>query len=334
MAFPEPRPTLAIVVLDGVLALDLAVAVQAFGPKPTAFLALRDELESPYDVFLCGEPDTELRTAGMAMRDIQPWHRLAEADTIVVPGLDEPDRRRASHAYDAVAEAGRRGARLVGLCTGVFVLAFAGVLAGRRVTTHWALADRFRALFPEVDLDDDELFIEDGQVLTSGGMLAAADLCLQVLRHDHGAPYANDVARLLVSPPFRVGGQTQYRVRTTTGRDGTLADVMAWVDERLHEPLTLPLLADRAGTSPRTLARRFQSETGMSAGEWIAERRIARARALLEHSDMSVTDIAFATGFESLTTFRRRFAQATATTPREYRQTFAPSANGRNGTAP
>jgi transcriptional regulator GlxA family with amidase domain len=325
MSPAQHRHTIAIAVLEGMLALDLAVALQAFGPRPTAFLALRDELDSPYDVILCGDPDTELRTIGMAARGLEPWDRLAEADTVVVPGLDEPDRRRNGGAGDAIAAAGARGARLVGLCTGAFVLGYAGVLDGRRVTTHWALADRFRQLFPKVHLHDDELFIEDGNVLSSGGMLAAADLCLHVLRLDHGSRYANDVARLLVSPPFRVGGQAQYRVSGLSDSNGTLAELTAWIDDHLDESLTLRRLAAQAGTSSRTLSRRFDAETGMSAGEWVTMRRVTRARALLEDTDMTVTDVAFAAGFGSLSAFRRQFAKATATTPRAYRHTFGTS---------
>ncbi|MBI5088341.1 MAG: helix-turn-helix domain-containing protein [Actinobacteria bacterium] len=322
MTTTRGRPSIAIAVLDGTVGLDLAVALQAFGPRPTAFLAMRDELESPYDVYLCGGPDTRLRTLGMGVRDLHPWDRLTEADTVVVPGLDEPDRRRDPEALAAIAVADARGARLVALCTGVFVLGFAGVLDGHRVTTHWALADAFRRLFPQVDLHDDELFVDDGNVLTSGGMLAAADLCLHVLRQDHGQAYANDVARLLVSPPFRVGGQAQYRVNGHRERAGSLTHLMSWIDAHLHERLTLAVLADRAGTSTRTLSRRFDVETGRGALQWIAERRIAKARAMLEDTDRSITDIAFSTGFGSLGAFRRQFARATGTTPRAYRSTF------------
>jgi transcriptional regulator GlxA family with amidase domain len=316
------RRTIAVAVLDGTLALDVAVAIQAFGPRPTAFLAMRDELASPYEVFICGSGDARLRTIGMAFRDLQPWSRLARADTVIVPGLDEPDRRRDPQALAAIADAARRGARLVALCTGAFVLGFAGVLDGRRVTTHWALAERFRALFPDAKLLDDELFVDDGDVLSSGGMLAAADLCLHILRQDHGQSYANDVARLLVSPPFRTGGQAQYRVDGAGRSVGSLTPLLAWVDEHLHEPLTLSLLASKAHVSTRTLSRRFEAETGRGALQWISERRIARARALLEDTDLSVTDVAFATGFGSLGAFRRQFARATGTTPRSYRLTF------------
>lgn len=322
MTSPPRRHTIAIAVIEGMLALDLAVALQTFGPRPTAFLAIRDELESPYDVYLCGGADSRLRTIGVDVRDLQPWDRLAEADTVIVPGLDEPDRRRDPEALAAIGRAADRGARLVALCTGVFVLGFAGVLDGHKVTTHWALADRFRSLFPTAELAADELFIDDGNVLSSGGMLAAADLCLHVLRCDHGHRYANDVARLLVSPPFRVGSQAQYRVNSHEGDDGALGPLMSWIDGHLHETFTLASLAEQAGTSPRTLARRFDAETGRSVLQWITERRVGRARMLLEDSDLSVTDVAFATGFGSLTAFRRQFTRATGTTPRDYRQTF------------
>ena len=316
------RHSIAIAVLDGTLALDVAVALQAFGPRPTAFLAMRDELESPYDVYLCGGPDARLRTIGMAVRDLQPWSRLVSADTVVVPGLDEPDRRRDPDALAAVAAAADRGARIVALCAGAFVVGFAGAADGRRLTTHWALADQFRALFPRAHLLDDELFVDDGNLLSSGGMLAAADLCLHILRHDHGPAYANDVARLLVSPPFRIGGQSQYRTNGHEEVNGSLAPLLAWVDTHLHEQLTVPVLASKANMSTRTLSRRFVAETRRGALQWISERRVARARTLLEETDLSVTDVAFATGFGSLGAFRRQFVRTTGTTPRAYRTTF------------
>jgi transcriptional regulator GlxA family with amidase domain len=322
MTPPPAKHSIAIAVLDGTLALDVAVAIQAFGPRPTAFLAMSDELASPYDVFVCGGDEARLRSLGMAFRDVQPWNRLVTADTIVVPGLDDPDCRRDPGALAAIADAAQRGSRLVALCTGAFVLGFAGVLTGRRVTTHWALADRFRALFPEVELLDDELFVDDGDVLSSGGMLAAADLCLHILRQDHGQSHANDVARLLVTPPFRVGGQSQYRVNGSARSAGPLAGLMEWALAHLDEDLTLPVLAAKAHMSTRTLSRRFEAETGRGALQWITERRVDRARAMLEESDVSVTEIAFATGFGSLGAFRRQFARVTGTTPRDYRLTF------------
>jgi transcriptional regulator GlxA family with amidase domain len=312
----------AIVVLDTTLALDTAVAVQTFGPRPTAFAAIRDEAESPYDVFLCGGPTSDLRSVGFATERLEPWDRVATADTVMVPGLDEPDRPREPEALDAIAVAADRGARLVSLCTGAFVLGYAGVLTGRRVTTHWALAEPFRRAFPDVELLDDELFVDDGQVLSSGGMLAAADLCLHLLRQDLGQSYANDMSRLLVSPPFRTGGQGQYRTHRPAAGAGTLGPLMEWALQHLDEALTLRTLAAKAHLSTRTLSRRFEAETGRGALQWITERRVERARALLEETPMSVTEIAFATGFGSLASFRRQFSRLTGVTPSGYRQTF------------
>jgi AraC family transcriptional regulator, transcriptional activator FtrA len=317
------RHTIGIVVLDTTLALDTAVAVQAFGPRPSAFAAIRDEAESPYEVLVCGGSESEIRSVGFSAADLQPWSRLATVDTVVVPGLDEPGRRRDPEALAAIRVAAQRGARLVALCTGAFVLGHAGVLSGHKVTTHWAMADEFRRIFPDVDMLDDELFIDDGQVLSSGGMLAAADLCLHVLRQDHGQSYANDVSRLLVSPPYRTGGQAQYRTERPTAGDGTLAALMAWAMDHLDEELTLAALAAKAHLSTRTLSRRFEVETGRGALRWLTERRVERARALLEDTAMTVTEVAFATGFGSLASFRRHFSRVTGTSPRAYRQTFS-----------
>jgi AraC family transcriptional regulator, transcriptional activator FtrA len=319
---PGRRHSIAIVVLDTTLALDVAVAVQAFGPRPSAFAAIRDEAESPYEVRVCGGRQSAIHSVGFSAAELEPWGRLASADTVVVPGLDEPGHPRDPECLAAIRVAAERGARLVGLCTGAFVLGYAGVLRGRRVTTHWALADEFRRAFPDVDLRDDELFIDDGQVLSSGGMLAAADLCLHILREDHGQSYANDVSRLLVSPPYRTGGQAQYRTPRPPAASGTLAPLMAWAIEHLDEELTLPALAAKAHLSTRTLSRRFEIETGRGALQWLTERRVERARALLEGTRMTVTEIAFAAGFGSLASFRRHFTRLTGASPRAYRRTF------------
>jgi AraC family transcriptional regulator, transcriptional activator FtrA len=319
---PSRRHVVGIVVLEGTLALDTAVAVQVFGPRPSAFAAIRDEAESPYEVVVCGGSASDIRSVGFAAGGLEPWDRLATVDTVVVPGLDEPEHPRDPEGLAAIRAAAARGARLVGLCTGTFVLGHAGVLSGRRATTHWALADEFRRCFPDVDLLDDELFVDDGQVLSSGGMLAAADCCLHILRRDLGQAYANDVSRLLVSPPHRTGGQTQYRTSRGVAAAGTLGPLMAWALDHLDEELTLSTLAAKAHLSTRTLSRRFEAETGRGALYWLTERRVERARALLEGTAVTVTDVAFASGFGSLAAFRRQFARHTGTTPRAYRQTF------------
>lgn len=304
------------------MALDTAVAVQAFGPRPEIFSTMRDEAESPYELVLCGDPSAALGTMGFSLGGLRPIEEAATADTVVVPGIGSPLQEREAETLAAVVAARDRGGRLVSFCAGSFLLAQAGVLRGHRATTHWALADVFRERFPEVVLVDDDLYVEDRNIFTSGGMLAATDLCLHLLRTDHGQSYANDMSRLLVSPPHRVGGQSQYRHKKAVPMQGSLAPLMAWALEHLEDDLTVPALAAQAAMSTRTLTRKFEAETGGGALKWVMERRVERARALLEDSDLNVTDIAFRTGFGSLATFRRQFQAVTGTTPLAYRQTF------------
>lgn len=316
------KHTVAVVLVEGSLLLDTAVALQAFGRRPTVFANIRDEDESPYEVLLCGPPEAQDRLPGLLADRLEPWSRIPEADTVVAPGFDVPGTGREPEMLAAIQEASANGARMVALCAGAFLFGHAGILDGHRVTTHWALADVFRERFPNVELCDEELFIDDGQVLSSGGMLAATDLCLHILRLDHGQSYANDVARLLVCPPHRTGGQAQYRSSLSGDLGGSLTPLLEWALDHLDEDLTLATLASKAHLSTRTLSRRFEAETGRGAQQWVTERRVERARALLEDTSMSVTEIAFATGFGSLASFRRQFARLSGTTPRAYRETF------------
>jgi AraC family transcriptional activator FtrA len=321
---PRGPHRVAVLVLDRTMALDLAVALQAFGNRPSAFRHIRDEPQPPYELVPCGTDGARLRTVGLAPSDLAPVTALASARTIIVPGLDEPHLPPDGEVLDELRAADRRGARLVGMCTGTFVLAHAGVLDGHRVTTHWAMAGEFRALFPTVDLTDDELFVDDGHVLTGGGMLAGVDLCLHILGCDLGQAYANDVARLLVSPPQRGGGQAQYRVGARPPVDRSLAPLLDWAVANLARDLTTATLASKANVSPRTLVRRFEVETGMGPMHWLAERRVEAARAMLERADLTVTEVCFACGFRSLATFRRQFRRVTGTSPAGYRRTFGP----------
>jgi len=210
------RHRVAMIVLGGTFVLDLAVAVQAFGRRPSVFSKIRDEPEAPYEIGVCGHARTPT-SLGFTIDDLKPVEWIRGADTVIVPGLEAPWAPQDPAVLDAVAQAAQDGARLVSLCAGAFVLGQAGVLDGRRVTTHWALADEFRAAFPNAHLVEHAMYVDDGQVLSSGGMLASADLCLYVLGKDHGQSYANDVSRVLISPPHRTGGQAQY-ARTTPGR--------------------------------------------------------------------------------------------------------------------
>lgn len=317
------RHRIAVVVLEGTFALELAVAIQAFGRRPAVFQKIRDEDHSPYEIELCGECPVKRTTLGFSIGELRPMAWAATADTVLVPGLEDPLEPQAPGALAAIAEAARNGTRLVSLCAGAFVLGQAGVLGGHRVTTHWTLAGDFRAAFPDVELMEHALYVDDGQVLSSGGMLASADLCLHLLSSDFGQAYANDISRLLISPPHRSGGQSQYTKNPARSLTSPLAPVMAWMLDHLSEPLTLQSVAAQAHMSSRTLARRFRAETGDSVQGWIAKRRVEQARELLEDSGITISQIAYTVGFGSTESLRRHFSLTTGTSARQYRQTFS-----------
>lgn len=311
----------AVVVLAGTFVLDLAVAVQAFGPRPSVFSKIRDEARTPYDVVVCGRASTPT-SLGFTIADLRPIECIRAADTVVVPGLEAPWSPQDAGVLEAIADAAARGARLVSLCAGAFVLGQAGVLNGRTITTHWALVEEFRAAFPGVRVQERAMYVDDGQVLSSGGMLAAADLCLYLLRQDHGQSYANDVSRVLISPPNRAGGQAIYATPAPPKVSPSLAPALAWLELHLVEPITLRQVAAAAHMSERTLVRRFRAETGDSLNGWIARRRVERARELLEGSELTVSGVAHAVGFGSVEAMRRQFFVLTGTTPSSYRQSF------------
>ncbi|MFF1715190.1 GlxA family transcriptional regulator [Streptomyces sp. NPDC058268] len=314
--FLADRPHRVVVLaLDGVYPFELGIPNRVFPLVPGA-----------YEVLTCAA--TEERTvATNADFTITVGHgpeALASADTVVMPpydlryitaGLSEPVR-------DALARV-RPGTRFVSICTGAFTLAAAGLLEGRPATTHWALADHFRELFPHVDLDPDVLFVDDGDVLTSAGAASGLDVCLHVVRSDHGSTVANRVARHCVVPPWREGGQAQYIEQPVPdeGATGTAA-TRAWALEHLDRPLALRGLAAHARMSPRTFARRFQEETGTSPGRWLIQQRVHRARHLLESSDLSIDRIAAEVGFATGTSLRQHLQAAIGVSPQMYRKTF------------
>lgn len=319
------RHRVAMIVLGGTFVIDLAIAVQAFGRRPSVFSKIRDEPEVPYEIGVCGATPTPT-SLGFSIADLQPIDWITGADTVVVPGLEAPWAPQDPEVLSAIARAADDGARIVSLCAGAFVLGQAGVLDGRTVTTHWALADEFRAAFPRVQLAEHAMFVDDGQVLSSGGMLASADLCLYVLGQDQGQSYANDVSRVLISPPHRAGSQAQYaKAAPRRPSSGSLAPVLEWLDQHLTEPLSLRDVAVRTHRSERTLQRQFRTETGETLAGWIARRRVELACALLEDSDLTISRVAHAVGFGSTESMRRRFAAHTGTTPKSYRETFRAS---------
>jgi AraC family transcriptional activator FtrA len=248
---------------------------------------------------------------------------LRRADTIVIPGWRGAEERPSRDVTDALLKAHRRGARLVSICSGVFVLAATGLLNGRRATTHWRYAETLRRQYPEIEVDPDVLYVDDGDVLTSAGSAAGIDLCLHIVRQDFGAKVANQVARRLIMPPHREGGQAQFIPRPVPDAERPwLSHLLEWAERRLHEPLTVSRLARAANMSRRTLSRHFAAATGSSPAHWVTGLRIAQARDLLETTARPIERIAVECGFSSSALLRHHFRQRVRMSPGAYRQRF------------
>ena len=311
--------TVVVLALDGVLAFDLSTPVEVFGR------ARLSDGRAAYGVRVCAPAD-EVDAGVLAIR--APWglDALAGADTIVVPGLADPTAPVPEDALEALRAAEEGGARVASICVGAFTLAAAGLLDGLRATTHWAAAKNLSRLYPDVEVDADVLFVDNGRVLTSAGAAAGLDLCLHMIRRDHGAAVAADAARTAVMPLERDGGQAQFIVHEQPGADGSsLEPLLRWMEENAHQNLTLDEIAARAATSTRTLNRRFREQTGTTPLRWLCRSRIRRAQRLLETTGHSVEWIAGEVGFGSPTTFRDRFKRLVGTSPQAYRRTFGGS---------
>ncbi|HVW40649.1 MAG TPA: helix-turn-helix domain-containing protein [Amycolatopsis sp.] len=310
-----------VLALSEVVGYDLNIPPQVFGA------AKKDGCDL-YDVRICGIDDEPVRVGYgySALLDHGP-EALAEADTVIVPGTRIEGPRRHGTLEPKLADALARipsGARIMSICTGAFVLGAAGLLDGRRATTHWAHAADFRHLYPDVDLDENVLFVDDGDVLTSAGLSAGVDLCLHVVRADHGSAVANRAARYCVVPPWRDGGQSQYIDRPLPSPgEGSTAATRAWALERLGEPLDLDTLARHARMSVRTFSRRFRAETGLSARAWLNQQRILHARHLLETTSLPVERVAADSGLGTAASLRLHLQASIGVSPLAYRRTFS-----------
>ncbi|MDR7168313.1 transcriptional regulator GlxA family with amidase domain [Nocardia kruczakiae] len=303
----------AILALDGVIPFDLAIPTGIFGPHT----------ETPYRSKVYGLRGEVGTTGGFSLSVEGRIDDLLTADTIIVPGYT-PHRVPPSQALDALRAAHQRGRRMVSICTGAFALAAAGILDGRRATTHWRHADELAADYPSVTVDRDVLYVDEGQILSSAGVCCGIDLCLHIVRRDLGAHVANEIARAIVAPPHRDGGQAQY-MRTPVGADTatTLTATRTWALERLDEPLTVAALARHANTSSRSFARRFVQETGSTPLQWLLMARLDSARELLERDDVCIDEIARRCGLGSAANLRLHFRRHFDTTPTAYRRTFS-----------
>jgi AraC family transcriptional activator FtrA len=307
----------AVAVTPGVPIFELAVPCEVFGIH-------RSDLADPwYEFRLCGvRPGRTAVAAGFSVDTAYGLDVLADSDTVIVPACTNVHAAPPGALLEALRDAHARGARIAAICSGAFVLAAAGLLAGRRAATHWMHADELARRYPDVEVDPSVLYVQDGTVFTSAGTAAGLDLCLELVRCDHGARVANMLARRLVIPPHRAGGQAQF-VQTPLPQAGEgLAGLLDWALARLDQPLTLADLAHASHLSTRTLARRFQAAVGTSPMQWLLTQRIRRAQQLLEATDEPVERIAELAGFGSPANLRQHFARATGVSPATYRRTF------------
>jgi transcriptional regulator GlxA family with amidase domain len=305
--------TVAVVLTEGIIEIDFAIPCHIFG-------ADLSEVHDPwYRLVVVGAPGRQVRSqSGLVVQATHSLRALASADTIIVPGsttVTTPPRE----LLRALVRAHDRGARVASICVGAFVLAEAGLLDGRRATTHWVDAADLQAAYPEIDVDDAVLYVDEGDVLTSAGVAAGIDLCLHIVARDLGADVAAAVARRLVTPLHRSGGQAQYIEKPI---EPATSDIVAWATEHVTDGLTVDDLARQAAVSPRTLTRKFRASTGLPPGEWLQRERLRRAQALLETSDIQIEQVARKAGYDSSVSMRAQFALHLRTSPRAYRKTF------------
>jgi AraC family transcriptional activator FtrA len=302
---------------DGVVAFDLTAPAQAFA------LAARSSGDPLYGFSTCSVGGAEVRTtSGFGISPQAGLGALRRADTVVVPGYAGLLEAPPEEALAALRAAGRRGARVLSVCTGAFALAHAGLLDGRRATTHWAWAGELASRFPAVEVDPDALFVDEGEAMTSAGLSAGIDLSLHVIRKDFGVAAGERVARHMVAAPHREGGQAQFFKPAPADAGGSLEPTRRWAAERLDEPLDVASMSRHAGVSPRTFARRFRGETGTTPLQWLLTQRVLEARRLLEETDLPVEAVAWRVGFGTAASLRDHFRRTTATTPTAYRRSF------------
>jgi len=314
----DPR-RVVVLVYDGLCTFEFGIVVELFG------LRRRNLGVEWYDFEVCSAERGPIRaTGGIRVEARRGLRCFEQAGTIVIPGWRDADEPPPQPLVRALRSAHAGGARLVSICSGVFVLAATGLLDGKRVTTHWRYVDRLRARFPKVRVEPDVLYVDEGSILTSAGSAAGIDLCLHIVRCDYGAEIANEIARRLVMPPHREGGQAQY-VREPMPSTGTggLAPLMQWAQSHLDKTLQVEDLARKAAMSPRTFARRFGEQTGTTPHQWLTYQRLLAAQRRLETTVESIDQVAEAVGLQTAATLRQHFSRVLGTTPTAYRRQFS-----------
>jgi AraC family transcriptional regulator, transcriptional activator FtrA len=317
---PPPR-RVALVADENSNPFEMSCAIEVFGLR-------RPELgRDLYDLRLCAErPRTLMRDGFFTLTGVAGLEATEDADTVIVPNRPDTEAPHSPRVLNALRRAHARGARLVGFCSGAFTIAEAGLLDGRRAACHWMWADAFRARFPQVRLEPDVLFVDDGEILTASGSASALDLGLHLVRRDYGAEIANAVSRRLVFAT-RDGGQRQFIERPVPqAADWSLGPLLAWAKEHLDQPLTVGDLAARTAVSPATLHRRFRSQLGTTPLAWLTAERVAHACRLIENGEMRLDVVAARSGLGTGANLRVRLRRETGLSPSDYRRRFGPSA--------
>jgi transcriptional regulator GlxA family with amidase domain len=307
--------TVAILAEPDAIAFDLAIAIEVFGR------VWLDSGARGYRVRVCGS-EPVVAAGPIRIATDYGLAELIKADTIVVPGRNDAAAPVRGDVIAALKSAYSKGTRIASICSGAFTVAAAGVLDGKRATTHWLAAELFSATYPNVSLDADALYIDEGQVLTSAGASAGLDLCLHMVARDYGSAAAADAARLAVTPLHRSGGQAQFIIRNGRISSTELDGLLVWIENNVHLPLTLRDIAREASSSERTVNRRFKHETGQTPMQWVNSVRIRHAQQLLERTCDSIEKISGQVGFSSAANFREHFRRVAGVSPQSYRNTF------------
>jgi transcriptional regulator GlxA family with amidase domain len=314
----RPKHRVAVLAYHGVVLGDLAIPLEIFSRVRDA------EGQFCYDARVCGV-DEEVESEHLHLR--VPWRLswVARADTVIVPGVDDLERLISPVIFRALMSASERGARIASICTGAFILARTGLLDGLRATTHWRAAGELARRFSRIAVDANVLYADNGSILTSAGAAAGMDLCLHLVRRDHGAQIAAHVARAAVMPLDRSGGQAQFIEYTTPEASGSMGPLLVWMERNLNRSLSLAAIARHARMSTRTLSRRFAEQVGLSPAQWVAKARVRRAQILLETTSLSIENIAAEAGFRSASVLREHFKDSAGVSPVAWRQSFGSS---------
>ncbi len=323
-ALPAPAPRnrrVVAVAYDGLCTFEFGVVAELFGLR-------RPELGVRwYDFTVVSPEHGPLRTlGGVTLTAPTDLGVIRRAGTVVLPGWRDINEEPPAELLIALRDAHKRGARILSICSGVFILAATGLLDGKSATTHWRYTDELRRRFPQINVQPDVLYVDNGSVLTSAGSAAGIDLGLHLIRRDYGSAIANRVARRLVTPPHREGGQAQFITPTLTAPSASsLQPTIEWIRERVPQDLSIADMARHSAMSSRTFARRFVNEMGVSPHRWLVQQRVKLAQELLETTDASIEQVARASGFDTAASLRHHFQRETMTSPSTYRATFRPA---------